>query len=227
MRDNDSAGCWQAVLGKSGKRFVPTDELRRDGRRRFPLGMGQAHTGSTHEGRRDRVAERSRRGAASFTLPIPIVPEQAQPRWKLSTVVAGSERLPYSHASGATSSRRSRRCWPTTYAQLRIRGQGDRSGEGVREYARKLVSSPGARDGLYWPSPLDVDESPLVVPLIAQQPPKGRVTGATHYNDSHPPGPLARRAAPTRLHHRRTHARGLALGGLAGALRRYGRHEPS
>ncbi|HSB24052.1 MAG TPA: DUF2950 family protein, partial [Burkholderiaceae bacterium] len=56
----------------------------------------------------------------------------------------------------------------------------DRNGNGVREYARKLVSSPGKHDGLYWPSPLDTEESPLG-PLIAQQKPKGPGYWGYHY----------------------------------------------
>ncbi len=36
----------------------------------------------------------------------------------------------------------------------------DRDGDGVLEYAQKLISSPGATDGLYWPASPDAGESP-------------------------------------------------------------------
>jgi len=42
----------------------------------------------------------------------------------------------------------------------------DHDGDGVLEYAQRLVSSPGKRDGLYWPLDFDGDESPLG-PLVA------------------------------------------------------------
>jgi hypothetical protein len=42
----------------------------------------------------------------------------------------------------------------------------DHDGDGVLEYAQRLVSFPGKQDGLYWPSHFDEEESPLG-PLVA------------------------------------------------------------
>ena len=42
----------------------------------------------------------------------------------------------------------------------------DHTGDGILEYAQRLVSSPGKEDGLYWPPEFDGDESPLG-PLVA------------------------------------------------------------
>ena len=42
----------------------------------------------------------------------------------------------------------------------------DRNGDEVLEYAQKISSSPGKKDGLYWPSDLDGEMSPLG-PLVA------------------------------------------------------------
>ena len=53
----------------------------------------------------------------------------------------------------------------------------DHNGDGVHEYAQKFVSTKGKKDGLYWESPLGLDESPLG-PLRAKQQPKG---GAGYY----------------------------------------------
>jgi hypothetical protein len=45
----------------------------------------------------------------------------------------------------------------------------DRNGDGVLQYARKLMSSPGKQDGLYWPSDESKGEQPSPFgPLIAQ-----------------------------------------------------------
>jgi hypothetical protein len=43
----------------------------------------------------------------------------------------------------------------------------DRDGDGVNEYAQRLMSSPGNKDGLYWPSPGGVDPSPIG-PVLAE-----------------------------------------------------------
>jgi hypothetical protein len=48
----------------------------------------------------------------------------------------------------------------------------DRDGDGVLEYAQRLVSSPGKQDGLYWPPAFDGDVSPLG-PLVAYAVPEG------------------------------------------------------
>ena len=37
----------------------------------------------------------------------------------------------------------------------------DQTGEGVLHYAQKIISSPGKRDGLYWPASGDGQESPV------------------------------------------------------------------
>jgi hypothetical protein len=42
----------------------------------------------------------------------------------------------------------------------------DHDGDEVLEYAQRLVSSPGKQDGLYWPSDIDEEESPLG-PMVA------------------------------------------------------------
>jgi hypothetical protein len=36
----------------------------------------------------------------------------------------------------------------------------DRNADGVREFAQKILSSPGKQDGLYWPTPAGEPESP-------------------------------------------------------------------
>lgn len=48
----------------------------------------------------------------------------------------------------------------------------DRNGDGVLDYAQKFISSPGKRDGLYWPTAAGEPSSPLG-PLVAQATAKG------------------------------------------------------
>ena len=53
----------------------------------------------------------------------------------------------------------------------------DRNGDGVREYAQKLMSSDGARDGLYWPTGDNEAESPMGL-LVAEAVAEGYNPGA-------------------------------------------------
>jgi hypothetical protein len=55
----------------------------------------------------------------------------------------------------------------------------DRDGDDVLEYAQRLFSSPGIKDGLYWPPDLDDEISPLG-PLIANAQGEGYDLTANH-----------------------------------------------
>ena len=43
----------------------------------------------------------------------------------------------------------------------------DADGNGVANYARRFISTPGKRDGLYWPVPAGAAQSPLG-PLVGE-----------------------------------------------------------
>jgi Protein of unknown function (DUF2950) len=51
-------------------------------------------------------------------------------------------------------------------AQREYAGE-DRAGDGVFKFAQKIRSTPGQKDGLYWPAAPDEDQSPLG-PLVAE-----------------------------------------------------------
>jgi len=71
----------------------------------------------------------------------------------------------------------------------------DRDGEGVLEYAQKLVSSPGKRDGLIWSRALG-DDSPLGEDFL----PKGPATATTvQLPHPHDAGPAAKGGARSYL----------------------------
>lgn len=53
----------------------------------------------------------------------------------------------------------------------------DRDGSQVLKYAQKLMSSPGKKDGLYWPTTLDGEVSPLG-PFFARAQAEGYFTGS-------------------------------------------------
>ncbi|MDN3919980.1 DUF2950 domain-containing protein [Roseateles violae] len=164
IRDKDAKSL-ETVLGKDWKRFIPTDDLSHEDVQAFLAAWDKQH-GIQQES--EGTALLTVGEQPGFTLPIPIVKNKSA-QWRFDPV-AGKDRLRTARI-GRNELAAIQAVQAYYDAQLEYASQ-DRSGEGVREYARKLVSSDGARDGLYWPSPLDIDRSPLG-PLLAQQPPKG------------------------------------------------------
>jgi hypothetical protein len=164
VRDHD-AKALQAVLGADWKRFIPTDELSRDDVNAFLAAWDRQHKIVNES---DGTALLSVGDESGFTLPIPIVRNKAG-AWKFD-VVSGTERLRIARIG--RNELAAMRAVLAYYDAQRDYATEDRNGSGVPEYARKLVSSPGKKDGLYWPAPLDAEESPLG-PLIGTQQAKG------------------------------------------------------
>jgi hypothetical protein len=100
-------------------------------------------------------------GTNAWPFPIPLVRQEG--RWFFDTEAGKVEIL----------TRRIGRDELATLAVVRAYVEAqreyarrDHDGDEVLEYAQRLVSSPGARDGLFWPPDLDGEISPLG-PLVA------------------------------------------------------------
>ena len=98
----------------------------------------------------------------------------------------------------------------------------DRDGNGVLEYAQRLASTEGKRDGLYWESAPDEAESPFG-PLVK---------GAEAYLDTVDKGDPIRgyyfrvlTGRRPQLRDQRQHDRGLRTGRLSGGLRQHRRDD--
>jgi hypothetical protein len=172
VRANDTKAL-QSVLGKDWKRFVPTDDISRDDIDAFFAEWDKGHK-IKNEG--DDTALLTVGADPGFTLEIPIVRNKAG-LWKFD-VVAGADRL--RTARIGRNELAAMQAVLAYYDAQRDYATEDRTGKNVREYARKLVSSPGKKDGLYWHAPLDAAQSPLG-PLMAQQKPKGPGYWGYHY----------------------------------------------
>ena len=95
-------------------------------------------------------------GKNSWPFPIPIV--QRDGRWFFDTA-AGEEEL-----SNRRIGRNELAVLDVMRAYVdaqREYASRDRDGDEVLEYAQRLASSPGKRDGLYWPADPDGETSPL------------------------------------------------------------------
>jgi hypothetical protein len=141
----------KAVLGADYRRYIPlTADADRD-RTNFLAAWAHSHR-IVNAGADKAWVEVGRYG---WTLPIPLARTSAG--WRFYTV-AGAEEM------------RIRRIGRNELDVMQVMlayvdmqeeyQQRDRDGDGVRQYARRLLSSPGKRDGLYWATFPNEPESP-------------------------------------------------------------------
>jgi hypothetical protein len=113
-------------------------------------------------------------GKEDFPFPIPLVPDG--PEWRFDTQ-AGKEEI-LNRRIGRNELEVMQVCLAYVDAQ-RDYYSADRNADGLREYAGRFASTPGKRDGLYWPTKPSEPPSPLG-PLVAQARGEGYRRGDSH-----------------------------------------------
>jgi DUF2950 family protein len=105
-------------------------------------------------------------GSDDFPLPIPLARQGET--WRFDTA-AGRDEILFRRI-GANELSAIQACLAYVDAQNEY-AEKDRTGAGVNTYARRIISQPGKKDGLYWPSAQGEEESPLgeLVALATQQ----------------------------------------------------------
>jgi len=103
-------------------------------------------------------------GSDGWTMPIPLV--QGAQGWRFD-------------ARGAAAEMRIRRIGRNEHAVMQVMlaivdaqkeyAARDRNGNGIREYASRFVSTPGRKDGLYWPRSAAEPPSPLGPAIEAER----------------------------------------------------------
>jgi hypothetical protein len=101
-------------------------------------------------------------GAQNWPLPIPIV--RSGGTWYFDTLAGKDEII--NRRVGEDETTAIGVCRTYIQAQREFADE-DRGGSGVLTYAQHLKSSPGAKDGLYWPATPDEEQSPFG-PLVAE-----------------------------------------------------------
>jgi hypothetical protein len=101
-------------------------------------------------------------GLGAWPFPIPIV--QTNGSWFFDTAAGKDELLNRRIGRNELETLRVVRAY--VVAQREYASQ-DRNGDQVLEYAQKIISSPGKKDGLYWSPDIDGELSPLG-PLVAE-----------------------------------------------------------
>jgi hypothetical protein len=156
VQSNDSAAL-RAIFGN--RKLVSSGDPVADAANRaaFLAAYSQGHRIVT-EGRQAEL----RLGEQAWPLPIPLVQSTAG-RWHFDTRQGESEVL--SRRIGRNELAAIQVCQAIVDAQREFAAR-DSDGDGLREYAAKMTSAPGQRDGLYWPTAEDEALSPLG-PLLA------------------------------------------------------------
>ncbi|SKA33773.1 Protein of unknown function [Enhydrobacter aerosaccus] len=174
IRKNDDKAVAD-ILGSSWRDFVPGTQQHEDAQRdKFLASWDEAHKIEMQGDSKASVVV----GKTGFTLPIPIVKDGNG--WRFDAT-AGLREI---------TARYIGRNELTTIQTLlgvvdaeREYASDDPMRTGVGTYARRLLSSPGKKDGLYWETKPGEPESPLG-PLVAKAQP-GDQDGANGYFGYH------------------------------------------
>jgi hypothetical protein len=110
-------------------------------------------------------------GSQDFPFPIPLLRKGAV--WKFDTA-AGRLEILYRRI-GRNEINAIKACLAYVDAQNEY-AEKDRTGAGGATYAQRIVSQPGKKDGLYWPTAPGEEESPLGE-LVAQASKEGYAVG--------------------------------------------------
>lgn len=117
-------------------------------------------------------------GQEDFPLPIPLV--RSNGMWHFDTAAGRDEIL--ARRIGRNELDAIQSCLAFVDAQNEY-AEKDRTGAGANIYAQRIVSQPGNKDGLYWPSAQGEDPSPLGELVAAATAQGYRVGGGrTPYN---------------------------------------------
>lgn len=95
-------------------------------------------------------------GKDDYPFAVPIT--RTNGRWRFDTQKGKVELL--ARRIGANELDAMGACSAFVTAQYEYASE-DHNSNGVREYAQKLISSPGTKDGLFWPASSDETESPI------------------------------------------------------------------
>ena len=142
----------RTVLGADWKRFIPIDNIDRDDVNAFLAARYKKETIIRDSDNRAHLAV----GPDEWTLPIPIVKSGGV--WRFDTRAGAEEIRTRRIGRDELSAMKAALAYYDAQKEYAL---VDRNGDGILEYAQKLISSPGKKDGLYWEVPDGEEKSPL------------------------------------------------------------------
>jgi len=159
LRSDDAAEAIGKVLGPDGEEIAdsgdPVDD--QDRRTRFLAAFDEGHKIEQQGDAKATLVV----GQDEFPFPIELVSESG--KWRWDTAAGLDEILTRRIGENELSAIEVMRTYVA--AQLEY-ASNERDGKGI-QYARRLMSREGRKDGLYWPVAEGEDDSPIG-PLIAQ-----------------------------------------------------------
>jgi hypothetical protein len=141
----------RGVLGADWRRYIPVEGIDRDDVYDFLSAWSNQHS-IVASGDRAHISV----GAAGWSLPIPIVKSSAG--WRFDPRAGADEIRTRRIGRNELNVMQAMLAYVDAQRDYALR---DRRGDGVLQYAQKLLSSPGRHDGLYWPSKKGEEPSPL------------------------------------------------------------------
>jgi hypothetical protein len=151
---SNSDGFVQRIFGTEGKALLESGDAAEDSRRLTEFNEG-ASKGTSLVAKAD-GAKLLQFSANGWIFPVPIV--KRNDAWSFDSAAGKAEienRLIGHNELSAIAA-----CHAYVQAQEEYH-RIDRDQNQLREFAQKIISSPGARDGLYWPPENQADISPL------------------------------------------------------------------
>lgn len=120
-------------------------------------------------------------GVNAWPFPVPLVEQDG--RWSFDLDAGREELLNRRIGRNELAVLKVMRVYVEAQREYASR---DRDGDQVLEYAQRLGSSPGSKDGLFWPPDLDGELSPLG-PLVARAQTEGYALDGRERGDAHEP----------------------------------------
>ena len=158
-----------AVLGPDGEDIVSSGDQVADAatRTKFVAAYDARHT-IAMEGDNKAVMVI---GPEDFPVPIPLVRKDGQ--WRFDTAAGRDEILFRRIGQNELDAIQSTLAYVDAQDEY---AEKDRTGDGANTYARRIISQPGKKDGLYWPTSQSEEPSPLGE-LVARATAQGYRTG--------------------------------------------------
>jgi hypothetical protein len=151
------------VLGKDWAKLMPLGEVSADDRYTFLEKAHQARSVTVKQGLGEMLV-----GTDPWALPIPLL-QGKDGQWRFD--LQGGKLNVLERRIGANEHATIQALLASVDAQ-REYALLDRNGDGVLEYAQRIISTAGKKDGLIWPASLG-DESPLGEAFLPKQAAEG------------------------------------------------------
>lgn len=154
--DTDDVAALLLLFGEGGQEIVTSGDpvQDRNHRSRFVTSAKKSLKLEHDPNNPNRV--RILLGKDDYPFAVPII--RTNGRWRFDTQKGKVELL--ARRIGANELDAMGACSAFVTAQYEYASE-DHNSNGVREYAQKLISSPGTNDGLFWPASSDETESPI------------------------------------------------------------------